>query len=443
MRRGISLPDWAHWNSDPGRPAWTVGIEEEVMLLDPADWSLAHRIDDLMPALTPDLAEHVTPETHACTLELATGVHATVAEATAELSSLRAALAAQLGKLGLRPAVAGTHPSASTERTQVSGGARYQMLERGLRDLARREPTFALHVHVGVPLPELAIAAFDRIRGHLPLILALSANSPYWRGRDSGMASMRTPLFQAFPRSGIPRRFGSYPAYVEAIDVLLRADAFPEPTFIWWDVRLQPRFGTIEVRIADAQTKVADVAALAALIQVLVRLEATEPLTAGPAAGRARGARRESLPRRPRRDEGPPDRRAGRGSGARRAPARRSRGRRPGTRQGPRMRARAGFRTGACAPPGRGATAGARRGARPRAHARGAGGALPGARHAYAGSACLSPGRIRLEPNETRSSAPPPGALAASTLPPCASAAWRTIARPRPEPGSARASSAR
>ena len=279
MRRGISLPDWAHWNSDPGRPAWTVGIEEEVMLLDPADWSLAHRIDDLMPALTPDLAEHVTPETHACTLELATGVHATVAEATAELSSLRAALATQLGKLGLRPAVAGTHPSASTERTQVSGGARYQMLERGLRDLARREPTFALHVHVGVPLPELAIAAFDRIRGHLPLILALSANSPYWRGRDSGMASMRTPLFQAFPRSGIPRRFGSYPAYVEAIDVLLRADAFPEPTFIWWDVRLQPRFGTIEVRIADAQTKVADVAALAGLIQVLVRLEATEPLT--------------------------------------------------------------------------------------------------------------------------------------------------------------------
>jgi glutamate---cysteine ligase / carboxylate-amine ligase len=131
-----------------------------------------------------------------------------------------------------------------------------------------------------VPLPELAIAAADRIRAQLPLILALSANSPFWRGRDSGMASVRTPLFQAFPRSGIPRRFGSYPAYVEAIDVLLRADAFPEPTFIWWDVRLQPRFGTIEVRIADAQTTVSDVAAVASLIQVLVRLEATERFAA-------------------------------------------------------------------------------------------------------------------------------------------------------------------
>lgn len=246
------------------------------MLLDPADWSLAHRIDDLMPALTPDLAEHVTPETHACTLELATGVHSTVAEATAELSSLRAALAAQLGKLGLRPAVAGTHPSASTERTQVSGGARYQMLERGLRDLARREPTFALHVHVGVPLPELAIAAFDRIRGHLPLILALSANSPYWRGRDSGMASMRTPLFQAFPRVGVPRAFGTYGAYVETVDLLIRTEAVPEATFLWWDVRPQPRFGTVEVRVMDAQTRCDDTAAIVALVQSLAKMEAEQ-----------------------------------------------------------------------------------------------------------------------------------------------------------------------
>ena len=280
MKRGPALPEWARWNADPARPAWTVGIEEEVMLLDPEDWSLAHRIDDLLPELSPELADHVAAETHACTLELATRVHKTVAEACAELLSVRSALAVQLRKLGLRPAVAGTHPSAPTKRTQVSGGARYQVLERGLRDLARREPTFALHVHVGVPLPELAIAAADRVRAHLPLILALSANSPFWRGRDSGMSSVRTPLFQAFPRTGIPRRFGSYPAYAAAVDLMLRADAFPEPTFLWWDVRLQPRFGTVEVRIADAQTTVGDVAAVAALIQVLVRLEATEQLAA-------------------------------------------------------------------------------------------------------------------------------------------------------------------
>jgi carboxylate-amine ligase len=278
VKRHAGLPEWAHWNADPERPAWTVGIEEEVMLLDPETWSLAHRIDDLLPELSPKLAAHGAAETHACTLELATGIHPTVGEASAELFDVRTALDAQLRDLGLRPAVAGTHPSAPTERTQVSGGARYQVLERGLRDLARREPTFALHVHVGVPLPELAVAAADRLRAHLPLILALSANSPFWRGRDSGMSSVRTSLFQAFPRTGIPRRFSSYPAYVEAIDVLLRADAFPEPTFLWWDVRLQPRFGTIEVRIADAQSTVSEVAAVAALIQVLVRLEATERL---------------------------------------------------------------------------------------------------------------------------------------------------------------------
>jgi glutamate---cysteine ligase / carboxylate-amine ligase len=272
------LPEWAQWNADPERPAWTVGLEEEVMLLDPDDWTLAHRIDDLLPKLSPGLAEHVAAETHACTLELYTGVHETVAEACAELLALRRELDEQLRPLGLRAAVAGTHPMAASEDTEVSGGARYQVLERGLRDLARREPTFALHVHVGVPLPELAIAAFDRIRAHLPLFLALAANSPFWRGHDSGMASFRTPLFQAFPRAGIPRRFGSYEEYVECIDLLLRADAFPEPTFIWWDVRLQPKLGTIEIRTTDAQTTVGEVAAVAALVQSLVRLEATAPL---------------------------------------------------------------------------------------------------------------------------------------------------------------------
>jgi carboxylate-amine ligase len=273
-----ALPDWAIWSSDPGRPAWTVGIEEEVMLLDPGSWSLAHRIDSLLPELTPTLARSVSAETHACTLELATGVHPNVRAAAAELYSLRVALADELRALGLQPAVAGTHPLALGHDVEVSGGARYQLLHEGLRVLARREPTFALHVHVGVPDPELAIRAADRLRAHLPLILALSANSPFWAGRDSGMASVRTPLFQAFPRAGVPRRCGDYATYVERLDVLLRAEAFPEPTFVWSDVRLQPRFGTVEVRVADAQTSVAEVAAIAAVIQALVRIEATEEL---------------------------------------------------------------------------------------------------------------------------------------------------------------------
>ena len=118
--------------------------------------------------------------------------------------------------------------------------------------------------------------AYNRMRAHLPMLLALSGNSPFWQGRDTGLCSMRTPLFQAFPRVGIPREFRSYGDYVEGIDVLLRCDAFPEPTFLWWDVRLQPRFGTLEVRVMDAQTRVGDTAAIAAFVQCLVRLEALE-----------------------------------------------------------------------------------------------------------------------------------------------------------------------
>ena len=143
-----------------------------------------------------------------------------------------------------------------------------------MRELARREPTFALHVHVAVPDAESAVRALRGMRVHVPMLLALSANSPFWQGRDTGLAAARVPIFGTFPRVGIPRAFATYAEYVEAIDVLLRCGAFPEPTFLWWDVRLQPRFGTIEIRIMDAQTRAADNAALAALIQCLVRLEA-------------------------------------------------------------------------------------------------------------------------------------------------------------------------
>jgi carboxylate-amine ligase len=145
-----------------------------------------------------------------------------------------------------------------------------------MRALARREPTFALHVHVGVPSPVSAIAAANQMRAHIPLLLALSANSPYWQGRDTGLASARTPLFQAFPRVGIPRAFESYAEYVETVDLLVRSNAFPDHTFLWWDVRLQPRYGTVEVRIMDAQPSCERTAALVAFVQCLVRLEVLE-----------------------------------------------------------------------------------------------------------------------------------------------------------------------
>src|SRR5690606_31165045 len=120
----------------------------------------------------------------------------------------------------------------------------------------------ALHVHVGLPDAETAIGVCDRMRVHLPLLLALSANSPYWQGRDTGLASARTPLFQAFPRVGIPRPFGRYGKYVEAVDLLVRTGAIPDRSYLWWDIRPHPGIGTVEIRVMDAQSRARDAAPL-------------------------------------------------------------------------------------------------------------------------------------------------------------------------------------
>lgn len=273
MATASVLPAWAKWRTNPDLEPWTVGVEEEVMLLE-VDGSPAWRSEDVLRVLPDELAEHARGETHGLALELATNPHATVAEAASELRTMRAGLATTVRSLGLRAAVAGMHPLVTAEEVEVSPGARYQFLHQSLRELARREPTFALHVHVAVPDAELAVRALNGVRAHIPVLLALSANSPFTRGRDSGLASARTPVFQAFPRTGIPREFTSYAEYVEAIDLLIRCGAIPEPTFIWWDVRLQPRLGTLEVRVMDAQTRIRDTAALVALVQCLVRCEA-------------------------------------------------------------------------------------------------------------------------------------------------------------------------
>jgi glutamate---cysteine ligase / carboxylate-amine ligase len=272
---------WSQWAPAGGTP-WTVGIEEEVMLLDPVDWSLASHADTVMSRLTGELASHTSTETHGSALELRTDPHQTVAEGLDQLEDLRDELVRELAPLNIRAAAAGLHPFTSWQDTKISEGDRYRFLYGSMRELARREPTFALHVHVAVPDPESALLAVNRLRTHLPLLLALSANSPFWQGRETGLASARTPLFQAFPRVGIPRAFVDYEDYVRTIDLLLRCEAFPEPTFLWWDARLQPRFGTIEVRIMDAQTTVSDSVALTALVQCLVRLEATEGSGADP-----------------------------------------------------------------------------------------------------------------------------------------------------------------
>ena len=242
------------------------------MLLEPRTWSLANRIDEVLAALSPGVASRASAETHACVVELRTGAHGTVAGAVAELALLRGSLERVLrSRLGLRAAAAGTHPLATHRDVAVSSAPRYAQIAATMRVLARREPTMAQHVHVAVPDEHAALRALQGLRSDLPVLLALSANSPYWQGEDSGFASVRTPVFSMFPRVGIPRRFGAYTEYVRAIDLLLRSKAIPEPGFVWWDARLQPRLGTVEVRIMDAQSRVRDAAALAAVVHCLVR----------------------------------------------------------------------------------------------------------------------------------------------------------------------------
>src|SRR5512133_104375 len=271
------LRPWARWSRAAAERPWTVGVEEEVMLLDARTRSIANRIDDVLAALPAELARHASAETHACVLELKTAPHATIAGVAAELERLRPALDGVLrDELGLRAAAAGTHPLAVRSEVAVTADRRHREIVETMGALAHREPTMALHVHVAVPDGDAAVRALDGLRDDLPLLLALSANSPFWRGCDSGFAAMRAPIFSMFPRVGIPRRFGSYARYAAVVDRMLSSVAIRDPSFIWWDARLRPALGTVEVRIMDAQSRAADVGALAAIVQCLVRRHADE-----------------------------------------------------------------------------------------------------------------------------------------------------------------------
>jgi carboxylate-amine ligase len=263
---------WEQWN-DEVVDWYTVGLEEELMLLTASDHSLAHCSDGVLAGLSDALRGHTSPETHAAVVELATGIHHEVPEAVNELAGLRERFACELALMDMAAACAGMHPLDTAQDTKVSAAERYRRLSEEMRSLATREPTMALHVHVGIPDRESAVRVLNRLREAVPALLALSSNSPFCAGRDTGFASMRTMIFTAFPRTGTARAFDCYDDYVDAIDPLIRSGAVPDPTFLWWDVRLQPRLGTVEVRVMDAQSSVWESAALAALVQSMARLE--------------------------------------------------------------------------------------------------------------------------------------------------------------------------
>jgi len=273
------LPRWAEWPEEPQSSPYSIGIEEELMLID-AGGQMSFRGEEVLESLTEAVGDYCSLETHAAVMEVETSPQPTVLTALSELSEVRSSLVQPLEALGLRAAGAGTHPLTTWVETEVPEQDRYQKVLETMRELARREPTMAMHVHVAAPDADAGIAALNGLRERLPIILALSANSPFWQARDSGHASTRTSLFGAFPRTGLPPYFDSYAEWTERVDVLVRCGAIPEPTFLWWDARLQPRFGTIEVRIADTQSRLEDVAALVALIQCLVKDAAEGGITA-------------------------------------------------------------------------------------------------------------------------------------------------------------------
>lgn len=270
------LPDWCVWKQLENSAPYTIGIEEEVMLVSSEDFSLANRVESVMPRLPEWVADQATRETHNSVLELCTEVHTEVSSAVGQLGELRTELADAIARLDLRAAGAGVHPFAIWEEIAVTSGERQDFVFGSVRELARREPTFALHLHVGLGDEETAIQVTNRMRVHLPLLLALSANSPFWQGRDTGLASARTPLFQAFPRVGIPRPFRDYSHYARSVDLLIETEAIPDRSYLWWDIRPHPGIGTVEIRSMDAQTRTADTAVLIALARSLVKLEAEE-----------------------------------------------------------------------------------------------------------------------------------------------------------------------
>ena len=252
-------------------PPFTVGIEEELMLIDADSLDLAGEIETILKAVPPEHEGQVKPELLNSVLEIATPPCDNVNEAGAELAELRQMMVELAAEQNLLVGAAGTHPFARWEKQAIVDRPRYRELVAELGYIARRELIFGTHVHVAVEGADRAIYVADGIRRYLPLLLALSTNSPFWRGHTTGMMSARVPVFRSFPREGIPPHYGTWEIYSHRVGQMMRAGAIEDYTFMWWDVRPHPKLGTVETRICDQQTSLESTLALAALIVSLAR----------------------------------------------------------------------------------------------------------------------------------------------------------------------------
>jgi len=265
---GVSVLDHNFGTGDQ----YTLGVEEEYMLLDNESFDLVQHVDTVLSAAqNGELTDRIGPELMQSVVEISTPVCKRVADVDAELRKLRGLVSGIAGERGMRVGSAGTHPFSLFERQRITARDRYRNLVDQLQYVARRELIFGLHIHVAVDDPEKAIKVTSALLLHLPDFLALSANSPFWRGEATGLASSRQMVFAAFPRSGPPPRFRDYADYAEVVGQLEKTGCIADYTHIWWDIRLHPRFGTIEVRVMDAVTRVEETVALTAYVQALVK----------------------------------------------------------------------------------------------------------------------------------------------------------------------------
>ena len=247
------------------------------MIVNGETYDLVNAIEHLLEDV-PD--GEIKPELMESVLEISTNPCANTAEAGRQLRALRRQVHDLAGNHGLRIGSAGTHPFALWEQQRIVGRTRYRDLISALRFVARQELIFGMHVHVGIDDPEKAIHVANGMRVHVPVLLALSANSPFWRGDRTGLLSTRTPIFRAFPRVGMPPAYADWDDYQRQVEFMVSSGVMEDYTYLWSDVRPHPNLGTVEIRCCDSQTRLEHTIALTALIQVMVH-ELAEHYEAG------------------------------------------------------------------------------------------------------------------------------------------------------------------
>jgi carboxylate-amine ligase len=250
-------------------PAFRIGIEEELLLVDPQTHALAHVSSAVLAALG-DTASDIKHDLYEAQIEIASRPCTGASNCVAELRRHRADVADAGGCL----IGAGLHPSAEFGDVEIVDEERYTRELGNLRGIVQRTPDCALHVHVGMPDQETTITVYNGLREHLPLLVGLGGNSPYWHGVDSGFSCARMVLRRAYPRTEVPPHFESWDHYEQTVAAVIAAGEVADYTFLWWDVRPHPKLGTVEMRVMDAQAALDDVEALGALVHGLAMYEA-------------------------------------------------------------------------------------------------------------------------------------------------------------------------